>query len=69
MRPFRYSRDCVQGWLAGLPALPNAVVFIACATTILLTGAALHYAIEKPFLRWRDRLRPLRRDDAATAAA
>lgn len=65
----KLAMHAVQGWLAGLPSLPSAVVFIAYATVILLTGAALHYAIERPFLRWRDRSRPLRRDDAAPVVA
>jgi peptidoglycan/LPS O-acetylase OafA/YrhL len=34
--------------------MAGAVVFILYATAILVVGAMLHYAVERPFLRWRD---------------
>ncbi|MFC4526844.1 acyltransferase [Dyella halodurans] len=32
-------------------------VFLIYAVTVLLVGALLHYVVERPFLRWRDRYR------------
>ncbi len=36
-------------------ALHGVVAFLAYALAVLLLGAALHYAVERPCLRWRDR--------------
>jgi peptidoglycan/LPS O-acetylase OafA/YrhL len=33
----------------------RALLFLTYATATLLLGAALHYLVERPFLRWRDR--------------
>jgi len=45
----------VQSWLR--PWLPElaALQFAAYVAVILLFGAVLHYAVERPGLRWRDR--------------
>ncbi|MBD8898446.1 acyltransferase [Rhodanobacter sp. DHG33] len=42
--------------LAHWPAIHGIAVFAAYAAAILATGALLHYAIERPFLRLRNRL-------------
>ena len=41
-------------WVQPL-ALHGVVAFLAYALAVLLLGAALHYAVERPCLRWRDR--------------
>lgn len=43
--------------LALVPALPKhgALHFVVYAAATLMLGAALHFAVELPFLRWRDR--------------
>jgi peptidoglycan/LPS O-acetylase OafA/YrhL len=64
----KLAMHAVQAWLADLPSVPGSVVFILHATAILLVGATLHYAVERPFLRWRDRS-VLARRDTETAAA
>jgi len=33
----------------------SALLFLTYALAVLLLGAALHYVVERPFLRWRDR--------------
>jgi len=33
------------------------LMFLSYALAVLLLGALLHYAVERPFLRWRDRPR------------
>jgi peptidoglycan/LPS O-acetylase OafA/YrhL len=45
----------VHAWIA--PSLPDSRVlsFLSYALAVLLLGALLHYAVERPFLRWRDR--------------
>ncbi|MET0808009.1 MAG: acyltransferase [Pseudoxanthomonas sp.] len=50
--------------LAGMGVL----AFCAYGAAAILAGAALHYAVERPFLRLRERM-PLSRRAAATAAA
>lgn len=64
----KLAMHAVQASLAALPAMPGSVVFILYVIVILLVGAALHYAIERPFLRWRDRSTSAR-GGTATAAA
>lgn len=45
----------VHVWVA--PSLPGLRVplFLTYALAVLLAGALLHYVVERPFLRWRDR--------------
>jgi peptidoglycan/LPS O-acetylase OafA/YrhL len=38
-------------WMKG----SRPLLFLSYAATTLLVGAALHYLVERPFLRWRDR--------------
>jgi peptidoglycan/LPS O-acetylase OafA/YrhL len=64
----KLAMHAVQAWLANLPSMPGGVVFMLYATATLLVGATLHYAAERPFLRWRDRS-ILGCRDSATAAA
>ena len=33
----------------------RVLLFLTYALATLLLGAALHYLVERPFLRWRDR--------------
>jgi peptidoglycan/LPS O-acetylase OafA/YrhL len=54
----------VQGTMAPSLQHSNVLLFLAYALATLLLGAALHYAVERPFLRWRDR-----RAGAASGAA
>ena len=46
----------VQAWLAAHPALQGLAAFALYAACALAGGALLHYAVERPFLRLRDRL-------------
>jgi len=64
----KLAMHAVQEWLATMPAMPGGVVFILYATAILVVGATLHYAVERPFLRWRDHSVPTRAQAATTAA-
>jgi peptidoglycan/LPS O-acetylase OafA/YrhL len=64
----KLAMHAVQAWLAGSSSMPGSVVFVLYATVILLVGAALNYAVERPFLRWRDRFVPARCDPATVAA-
>ncbi|MEO5559323.1 MAG: acyltransferase, partial [Dokdonella sp.] len=64
----KLAMHAVQAWLAASPSMPGVVVLILHAAMILLIGATLHYAIERPFLRWRDRSVLCRRDAASAAA-
>ena len=49
----------VQQWLVPLLPWPGVALFAVYAVAILAGGAALHYAVERPGLHWRDRLGPL----------
>jgi peptidoglycan/LPS O-acetylase OafA/YrhL len=51
----KLAMHAVQGWLATFPSLPAGVIFFFYAAVIVLVGATLHYAVERPCLRWRDR--------------
>lgn len=64
----KLAMHAAQTKLADLPSMPGSVVFMLYATAILLVGAMLHYAVERPFLRWRHRSL-LGRRDTATAEA
>lgn len=57
----------VQGWLAGHPSVHGVAAFALYAVCTLAGGALLHYAVEAPFLRLRDRLRDRRGTDAVLA--
>jgi peptidoglycan/LPS O-acetylase OafA/YrhL len=47
----------------------GALTLAACAIAAIVAGAALHYLIERPFLRWREQLpRPHRATPVAAAA-
>lgn len=41
--------------------LHGVAAFGMYAAGVLVVGAALHYAVERPFLRWRERLDEQRR--------
>ena len=45
----------VASLLASHPQLHGWVAFLLYAAAILLFGALLHYGVERPFLRLRDR--------------
>lgn len=51
----KLALHAVETWL--LPHLPDqgALQFASYVLAILASGAALHYAVERPGLRWRDR--------------
>ncbi|QPF72359.1 hypothetical protein G8A07_05030 [Roseateles sp. DAIF2] len=38
----------LPAWVQGL------VLFAVYALAVMVLGAALHYSVERPFLRWRD---------------
>jgi peptidoglycan/LPS O-acetylase OafA/YrhL len=63
----KLAMHAVQAALATMAAMPRSVVFVCYAAAILLAGATLHYLVELPFLRWRDRSTPARATAAATA--
>ncbi len=48
----------VQEWLAPALGLQGLALFAAHAVAILIAGAVLHYAVERPGLRLRDLARP-----------
>lgn len=56
----------VHVWLA--PSLQGSRVplFATYTLAVLLLGALLHYAVERPFLRWRDRRQGTTADPAAS---
>ncbi len=64
----KLAMHAVHEWLATLPSMPGSIAFILHAAAILGVGAMLHYAVERPFLRWRDRSVTVR-SDATTVAA
>jgi peptidoglycan/LPS O-acetylase OafA/YrhL len=45
----------VQGWMAGMLQGQSLARFALYAAGAFALGAALHYSVERPFLRWRDR--------------
>jgi peptidoglycan/LPS O-acetylase OafA/YrhL len=45
----------VHMWLAPSLQGSRVLLFLSYALAVLLFGALLHYAVERPFLRWRDR--------------
>lgn len=45
----------VHEHLVPLLQVTGGLMFLTYALATLLAGAALHYAVERPFLRWRDR--------------
>jgi len=45
----------VHEHLVPLLQVTGGLLFLTYALATLLAGAALHYAVERPFLRWRDR--------------
>jgi peptidoglycan/LPS O-acetylase OafA/YrhL len=64
----KLAMHAVHEWLATMPSMPGSVVFILYAAAILGVGTTLHYAIERPFLRWRDRSVTGRSEAAPVAA-
>ncbi|KAA2241369.1 acyltransferase [Chitinophaga agrisoli] len=51
--------NLTQQWVAqwGMDIAPDGVVmFVICMITVVLAGAVLHWIVEKPFLRWRDKV-------------
>ena len=57
----------VQGWLATHPQVHGVAAFALYAAFTLAGGALLHYTVEGPFLRLRDRLQRRREPQAALA--
>ena len=64
----KLAMHALHEWLATMPSIPGIVVFMLYAAAILVVGATLHYAVERPFLRRRDYFVPTRREAATTAA-
>jgi len=62
---FRAVDNALGPWLQGRPV----VAFAVYAAAVLLAGAALHYAVERPFLRLRERRLRAAADHGAPAAA
>ena len=63
----KLALHAVATWLVVPRALHGLAAFACYAAGVLLLGAALHYAVERPFLRWRDR--PARRTALLPASA
>lgn len=63
----KLAMHAVHVWLAALPSMSGIIVFILYVCAILFFGATLHYAVERPFLRWRDRSASTSTSAAATA--
>lgn len=59
----------VQVWLAPSMAGSRVLLFLSYALAVLLLGALLHYAVERPFLRWRDRRQQTRAGTPSPFAA
>jgi peptidoglycan/LPS O-acetylase OafA/YrhL len=57
----------VQGWLAAHPQVQGLAAFALYAAGTLAVGALLHYTVEAPFLRLRDRLQRRRETGVALA--
>ena len=51
----KLALHAVARWLAAHPAVHGGAAFALYATAITLLGFLLHYGVEKPFLRLRDR--------------
>jgi peptidoglycan/LPS O-acetylase OafA/YrhL len=51
----KLALHAVANWLAAHPAVHGWTAFGAYALVITLLGAVLHYGVERPFLRLRDR--------------
>ncbi len=64
----KLAMHAMHEWLATVPSMPGSVAFTLHAAAILVAGATLHYAVERPFLRWRDYSVPARREEAIVAA-
>lgn len=64
----KLAMHAVHAWLAALPSMSGIVVFILYASVIILVGATLHYAVERPFLFWRERFVSTHRDTTSAAA-
>lgn len=58
----------VQGWLQAHPQIHGLTAFALYAACTLAGGALLHYTVERPFLRLRDRLQDARRQAKAVLA-
>lgn len=65
----KLAMHAVHEALPRWPALHGLAAFAAYALAILATGALLHYAVERPFLRLRTRLAVGARNQAAMQAA
>lgn len=65
----KLAMHAVQAALASAATLPRVVVFVVYVVVIVLVGAALHYLVEQPFLRWRDRSVPASRAAVASVPA
>ncbi|MDI3263180.1 MAG: acyltransferase [Fulvimonas sp.] len=65
----KLALHAVQQWLVRPWDLHGAAAFVCHASGVLAAGAALHYAVERPFLRWRDGRRALAPAVEKTVAA
>lgn len=52
----KLALHAVATWAVTPWQLHGLAAFVLYATGVLVLGAALHYAVEQPFLRWRERL-------------
>ncbi|UGB37970.1 acyltransferase family protein [Frateuria soli] len=52
----KLALHAVATWWVGPWQLNGLVAFAFYAAGVLVVGAALYYAVERPFLRWRERL-------------
>lgn len=51
----KLAMHAVEGWLALHPAVHGWQAFALYACAVLILGSLLHYGVERPFLRLRDR--------------
>jgi peptidoglycan/LPS O-acetylase OafA/YrhL len=52
----KLALHAVATWWVAPWQLHGVLAFASYAAGVLAVGAALHYAVERPFLRWRDRI-------------
>ena len=63
----KLALHAVASWWVEPWPLHGLAAFVAYALGVLAAGAALYYAVERPFLRWRERA-PARARSASTAS-
>jgi peptidoglycan/LPS O-acetylase OafA/YrhL len=65
----KLALHAVATWLVQPWQMHGMAAFAAYAIGVLAVGAALHYAVERPFLRWRERIDARRSTPLPSAAA